>query len=310
MTFRAVVWNSALCGGWFALLGWVLGRVLWPMLEIDHPLLQTGFNGACLGLCVALGLSFVDIQWNRARRVSLGSLARLNTAALVGAAGGFLGGLGGQALSEQFAEPVYLVPGWAFTGMLVGFAVGAFDLLRSRSHKDRAGTARRKVFRGVFGGLLGGVLGGFAALSVRDTWTPLFENRPPGLLWSPGGTGFVVLGSCIGYVIGLMQVIMKDAWVQVESGFRAGRELLLTRQSTVIGRDGTADIALFGDPDIEPTHARIELHEGRYMLADGGAPGGTWLNGRRITEPTPLRSGDLIQVGRSTLRFSEWRRHD
>ena len=46
----------------------------------------------------------------------------------------------------------------------------------------------------------------------------------------------------------------------------------------------------------------------RYVLADLATPDGTYLNGTRVTRPTPLRSGDAIRVGSCTLRFRERRK--
>jgi pSer/pThr/pTyr-binding forkhead associated (FHA) protein len=76
----------------------------------------------------------------------------------------------------------------------------------------------------------------------------------------------------------------------------------------LIGRAEACDIGLFGDATVEREHARLVLDQGRYMLHDIGTPGGTYVNDRRITEPTPLRSGDLIAVGNSRLRFGERRK--
>jgi pSer/pThr/pTyr-binding forkhead associated (FHA) protein len=110
---------------------------------------------------------------------------------------------------------------------------------------------------------------------------------------------------CIGLFIGLAQVILKEAWVRVEKGFRPGRELILTRPETTIGRAEGCDIGLFGDPEVEKTHLRIVRRGGEYLAVDAGTPGGTFVNGRRIQEATALRSGDLIQVGKAVLRFGE-----
>jgi pSer/pThr/pTyr-binding forkhead associated (FHA) protein len=41
------------------------------------------------------------------------------------------------------------------------------------------------------------------------------------------------------------------------------------------------------------------------LLYDEGTPGGTYVNDRRIDGPTPLRSGDLIRVGRNVIKFGE-----
>src|SRR5262249_60253475 len=101
------------------------------------------------------------------------------------------------------------------------------------------------------------------------------------------------------------QVILKEAWVKVEKGFRAGRELILSKPLLTIGRAESCDIGLFGDPNVEKLHVRIVQRGGQYLVEDQGTQAGTLVNGRRIFGPTPLRSGDLIQIGRNTLSFGE-----
>src|SRR5262249_50329502 len=117
--------------------------------------------------------------------------------------------------------------------------------------------------------------------------------------------GFVILGMCIGLLIGLAQILLKEAWVKVEAGFRAGREMILSKPETTIGRAEACDIGLFGDAKAEKLHAKILQQENSYLLDDVGTPGGTYLNGSKIQGPTPLHSGDEIRVGNSVLRFRE-----
>jgi pSer/pThr/pTyr-binding forkhead associated (FHA) protein len=98
---------------------------------------------------------------------------------------------------------------------------------------------------------------------------------------------------------------LKEAWLRVEEGVRAGRELMLTKEETTIGRAEASDLGLFGDNSIEKTHARILLQNNRYVVADAGTPAGTFLNDRPLTTPTALRSGDAIRIGKTLLRFGE-----
>jgi len=117
--------------------------------------------------------------------------------------------------------------------------------------------------------------------------------------------GLVVLGTGIGLLAGLAQFIVKEAWIQVESGSRPGRELLLAKAETTIGRAEACDLGLFGDNSIDLLHARIERQEDSYFLTDIGSEGGTFLNNRRVTQATKLHAGDLIRVGGSVLMFGE-----
>jgi hypothetical protein len=160
------------------------------------------------------------------------------------------------------------------------------------------------VLHGLLGGGIGGLLGGLFYLALRGVWALLLGDRADES-WTPSATGFIVLGMCIGLFIGLAQVILSEAWIRVESGFRSGRELILSNDDTTIGRGEGCHIALFGDSGVEKMHARITFDQGRYFIEDIQTPGGTYLNGQRITRPTPLRAGDLIEMGRSSLRFGE-----
>ena len=58
------------------------------------------------------------------------------------------------------------------------------------------------------------------------------------------------------------------------------------------------------DQQASRRHAEIRrLGGGRYVLHDAGSANGTWVNGRRLAAPGELRSGDVITIGNSRLRF-------
>jgi hypothetical protein len=305
MSFRLFIYYCALCGGCAAYLGWALGK----LAAIRHAVLQAGVRGLVLGMAVGLALALVDALWN----VAPGRWAAVGGRVLVGGAAGcvagFVGGLVGQAFFNWLQSSACLVFGWALTGLLIGASLGVFEVLSRLLRDEELRGARRKLLHGTLGGSAGGLLGGILYLLIQGFWGALFRGQALDEFWSPGATGFVALGLCIGLLIGLAQVILKEAWVRVESGFRAGRELILSRPSVTIGRAESSDIGLFGDPAVERTHARILRRGGRYLLDDAGTPGGTFLNGERVDGPTPLRSGDLIRVGRCRLRFGERQRH-
>jgi hypothetical protein len=302
MSFRWFIYYCALFGGWAALFGWLLGRLLAPE---QHEILSALIKGFFLGLTVALALGLVDALWNLSlRRVGLVML-RSATAVIVGCVGGAVGGLLGQAFYGWTEWSLFLVLGWTFTGLLVGLSVGAFEAVAGLVQRENLASALRKLLNGAIGGTVGGLLGGVLYLSLQGLKSFLFADKPRDLLWSPSAIGFVVLGLCIGLLIGLAQVVLREAWVKVEAGFRAGRELLLSKSETVIGRAEGCDIGLFGDPGVDPRHAQILQQNGRYLLVDVGSKGGTYLNDALINEPSPLRSGDLIRVGRCVLRFGE-----
>src|SRR6516162_2127159 len=108
MSLRLFVYYCALCGGWAALVGWMIG--LWVAPE--NPLGKVGIMGLFLGLMVALGLSLVDATWNLGLRRVPQVLARVSVAMVVGAVAGLIGGMLGQALFQATSSNIVFVPGW------------------------------------------------------------------------------------------------------------------------------------------------------------------------------------------------------
>jgi len=310
MSFRLFIYYCALCGAGAALLGWYFGRLT---ASEEHRLLTQGLKGLFLGLFVALSLSVIDALWNQSLRQFEAIAARTMTAILVGSIGGFVGGVFGEFFSRKLVDwtgnellgTAFVVVGWTLTGLLIGAAPGVFDLVISQMSQQDSTGARRKVLNGVIGGAVGGCLGGIFTVLFHGFWSGLFNDKPLKELLSPSATGFVVLGACIGLLIGLAQVILKEAWLRVEKGFRAGRELILAKAVITVGRAETCDIGLFGDNSIEREHAQIEKQGSSFVLTDNGTPSGTYLNEQRIDRPTQLQAGDVIRVGRSVLRFGE-----
>ncbi|CAN5395634.1 FHA domain-containing protein [soil metagenome] len=71
------------------------------------------------------------------------------------------------------------------------------------------------------------------------------------------------------------------------------------RQVT-FGRHDTATVVLT-DPYASDFHARIEGRDDNWILVDEGSTNGTYLNQVRLTAPTPLRAGDQISFGRTSV---------
>jgi MFS family permease len=252
---------------------------------------------------VALGLGLVDALWNLTLR-RWGQVAlRVLVAVLVGAVGGLIGGMLGQWLLDR--NEFLFIFGWTLTGLLVGTSIGVYEILAGLMRQENVTGARKKLIKCLVGGAVGGLLGGLLALFLRNAWHKAFGDKDPDWLWSPTAWGFVALGMCIGLLVGLAQVILKEAWIKVEAGFRPGREMILSKEKTTIGRAEACDLGLFGDPTIEKLHASIIQSSNRYFVEDAGTPGGTYLNDRPVGGRVGLNSGDLIRVGRSVLRFNE-----
>jgi hypothetical protein len=302
MSFRLFIYYCALCGAGGALVGWASGRFL---AAPGHVVFTQGLKAMWLGFTVAFALGLVDALWNFSPWQVFSIGGRVLTAVVVGSMGGLLGGLFSQALYQWKPNDAFLIAGWAFIGLLIGVSLGVFDLTAGVARGQNPRGAVRKIVNGVVGGTLGGLLGGFLSVLVRGAWGGLFHGKREDLLWSPSALGFVALGACIGLLIGLAQVILKEAWLRVEAGVRAGRELILAKPEITLGRAEACDLGLFGDPTIEKLHARIHRRGNDYFLSDAGSSSGTYVNDERVQDLCLLRSGDMIRLGRYLIRFGE-----
>lgn len=74
-------------------------------------------------------------------------------------------------------------------------------------------------------------------------------------------------------------------------------------QQVVLGRAKTCDIVL-DDPAVSRRHARLVRSDERVTIEDLGSSRGTFVNGQRITAAQPLRTGDLVAIGRFTLKLT------
>ena len=88
--------------------------------------------------------------------------------------------------------------------------------------------------------------------------------------------------------------------LMVLGGGRAGTLIDIGPEPIVIGRDEEATIAL-ADESLSRKHARFVKLHGRCFIQDLGSTNGTFVDGRRITEPEPLEDGARIQLGMATL---------
>lgn len=86
--------------------------------------------------------------------------------------------------------------------------------------------------------------------------------------------------------------------LRIISGPAAGTALLV-EEEIVIGREG-ADV-IIEDGELSRRHAAVRPAEGGVVVEDLGSMNGTFVNGRRISEPLTLNEAATIKVGRSEL---------
>lgn len=86
----------------------------------------------------------------------------------------------------------------------------------------------------------------------------------------------------------------------VTKGPLAGRRFELEAE-LVIGREGVA--VTIEDSELSRRHAAVRPVQGGFEIEDLGSLNGTFVNDKRIAEPTQLDSGDSIKLGQSMLEL-------
>jgi pSer/pThr/pTyr-binding forkhead associated (FHA) protein len=90
----------------------------------------------------------------------------------------------------------------------------------------------------------------------------------------------------------------------------AGQRYSIPQEGITIGRVGGGAQVVIPDASVSKRHVWIGLRNGQFVAVDDSSTNGTFVNdpnGERVRE-TPLRSGDVIIVGRNDLsrfRFEE-----
>lgn len=319
MSLQAKTYLNLLAGALAGFLAWVLTDLTGWFSDVFQPnhVLRLGLfsnfkfllYGIIFGLLLGLLLALVD-------SLSLETQSRRSRALAVGTAAGAVAGWIGLGLGQLVYGLIYnstglradesphnpgqflvLVVGRALGYALIGGIIGAAQGIGSRSTV----IARQGAFGGFVGGLLGGTV--FQILSGLDF--PASLSRLLALM---------ATGALAGFFVGLVQNLFKQAWVRVVLGRNEGKEYLIAKPVTTIGRSELADIGLFGDPSIAPTHAAIESlpaqnrHRLRAVMeankrgADYAPP---LVNGQPVAGEQWLADGDTIQIGKRTLLFSE-----
>ncbi|MFK4729524.1 FHA domain-containing protein [Agromyces mediolanus] len=88
----------------------------------------------------------------------------------------------------------------------------------------------------------------------------------------------------------------------ITSGPKSGAEFPLGRDEITIGR--SADSAIIIRDDYTSTHhARLMLWNDRWMIQDLDSTNGTFLDGSRVSVPTPIPLGVPVKVGATTFEL-------
>ena len=288
------VYIHAVLGAIGGLAGWALTiPTAWLRLAgLVGLLLKDGLIGALIGMTIGATIGSYDGLF--ASR----SVRRLLKGVTLGGLIGIFGGALGLALGEIIfvaggggAWPRAL--GWALFGLLVGSAQGASQW------------SLTKVGYGTFGGLLGGLVGGSTYERLSVLLQTVTHNRDLGL--SAGGAmGLAILGAAIGGLIGLVEIVLRTAWLKYMRGKLEGQTVTLDprKQVQIMGRASDCAIVIPGDPDVEPHHAAILQEPGGFTIESRDGP--VLLNGPQGYAPVQrhtLHHQDRCQVGKTRFVF-------
>lgn len=86
----------------------------------------------------------------------------------------------------------------------------------------------------------------------------------------------------------------------VRDGPLRGRRFEVESGEVTIGREST-DILVEDDGEVSRNHAVVRASDDGVEVEDLGSTNGTFVNERRISEPTGLGSGDILRVGQTRL---------
>lgn len=265
-------------------------------------LLFFGTVAGMIGLFLGAADGVVTRVWHRAL---LG--------AAVGALIGFVGGLISSVVANVIYAPITSLAaqqlasdsgagraagfmlqmiGRMFAWTLAGSAMGLGQGIALRS--------KRILLHGLLGGIIGGMLGGllFDPLDMVILGADRIGADTSRLI------GIVIIGAAVGAMIGVVELLTRDAWLRMVEGPLAGKEFLIFRDTMNIGASPRSEIYLFNDDQVAPTHATLRVigDETEITARDKVHP--LLINGQNVRNAR-LRAGDRIQIGMTSFVFEQ-----
>jgi hypothetical protein len=175
---------------------------------------------------------------------------------------------------------------WCLAGMAMGLGQGI--ALRSS----------RLLLYGFIGGVVGGLLGG---LFFDPIDLILLGSDKPSAHWSRF-IGFGLIGLSVGAMIGIVELLARDAWLRMTRGPLTGKEFLLFKDVMAIGASPRSDIYLFNDSLVAPDHAILRAVGDECEIEARAQSHPIQLNNRSVTRAR-LRHGDTVTIGQTMFVF-------
>src|SRR5262245_49910589 len=177
----------------------------------------------------------------------------------------------------------------------------AFDLLDLLlSHRPNV-VAKQRIRARLWSGMQ--VTDSTMATLVGEVRTALGEDpRQPRLLRTVHGVGYAFCGdaresgsrSTQGDGRVAYRLLLQD------------REVALRPGENLLGRVEEG-VAWIDAPTVSRRHARILVEEDQAIIEDLGSKNGTFVRGQRVVGPTPIVHGDVIRLGRVSIKVQALR---
>lgn len=90
--------------------------------------------------------------------------------------------------------------------------------------------------------------------------------------------------------------------IVITSGPRAGLEIELPETGLSVGRSSGSGLQI-KDDYTSSAHAKVVRWRDQWMVQDLGSTNGTYVDGKRITEATPVRVGSSVRIGTTTFEL-------
>ena len=151
---------------------------------------------------------------------------------------------------------------------------------------------------GLLGGVVGGLLGGLLFDPIDFI---LLGADKPSAHWSRL-IGLVTIGAAVGAMMGIVELLARDAWLRMTEGPLAGKEFLLFKDVLRIGSSSQSDIYLFNDDSVASHHATLRVVGDEYEIENLSRNNPVLVNGRAV-QRARLRHGDQVSIGRAVFLF-------
>ena len=175
---------------------------------------------------------------------------------------------------------------WGMAGVAMGLGQGI------------ALKSKRLFAYGLMGGIIGGLLGG---LFFDPIDLLLLGIEKPSAHVSRL-VGLLLIGGTVGTMIGLVELLARDAWLRMVEGPLAGKEFLVFKDTMLLGSSPRSDIYLFSDNQVVAHHATLRSAGDECEVENHDDAHPVLINNRKITR-SRIRHGDRITIGRTSFIF-------